>query len=301
MHFKDIPNYHTFHKIEPVNKGWSSDKKYYITTTCGEHCLLRITDIAEFSKKKEEYDLICIISKLGIPMSQPIDFGICNDGNSVFMLLSWIDGEDAESVLGALSEEEQYALGVKAGRILKRIHTLSAPATQEEWEQRFNRKIDIKIQKYLTCGIKIDGEEKILSYIEENRNLLKNRPQSIHHGDYHVGNMILSKSGKLSIIDFNRFDYGDPWEEFNRIVWCAACSKHFATGRIDGYFDNSVPYLFWQLLALYISSNTLSSIYWAILFGNREITTMLNQARDVLHWYDNMENPIPCWYIQKIF
>lgn len=29
--------------------------------------------------------------------------------------------------------------------------------------------------------------------------------------------MIISPEGKLSIIDFNRNDYGDPWEEVNRI------------------------------------------------------------------------------------
>lgn len=34
-----------------------------------------------------------------------------------------------------------------------------------------------------------------------------------------------------------------------------------------------------------ISSNTLSSIYWAITFGEKEITTMKNQARDVLSWF----------------
>jgi len=36
--------------------------------------------------------------------------------------------------------------------------------------------------------------------------------------------------------DFNRLDYGDPWEEFNRIVWCAGISKQFASGRIIRIF-----------------------------------------------------------------
>lgn len=54
---------------------------------------------------------------------------------------------------------------------------------------------------------------------------------------------------------------------------------------------------FWKLLALYISSNMLSSIPWAIPFGDGEIQTMLNQAKDVLCWHDNMQNPVPTWYI----
>ena len=29
-------------------------------------------------------------------MSQPIDFGICNNGKNVYMLLTWIEGKDLE-------------------------------------------------------------------------------------------------------------------------------------------------------------------------------------------------------------
>lgn len=292
----DIPQYNTFTTLQPINKGWSSDKKYYIETQRGEKHLLRISDISEYEKKQVEFDIVCAIAEQGIPMSQPIDFGICNDGESVYMLLSWVDGEDAEVVLPSLSPIQQYALGVKAGEILRKIHAIPAPATQEKWEPRFSSKIDRKIEGYNKCSIKIDGGEKILAYIEQNRYLLRNCSQCLHHGDYHVGNMIISELGELSVIDFNRFDYGDPWEEFNRIVWCVACSKYFATGRIDGYFGGRPPMAFWKLLALYISSNMLSSIYWAIPFGESEINTMLNQAKDILDYYDGMTNPVPKWY-----
>ena len=53
---------------------------------------------------------------------------------------------------------------------------------------------------------------------------------------------------------------------------------------------------FWKLLALYISSNTLSSIYWAIPFGESEVKTMLNQAEEVLAWYHDMTDPVPTWH-----
>ena len=53
---------------------------------------------------------------------------------------------------------------------------------------------------------------------------------------------------------------------------------------------------FWKLLALYISSNTLSSVPWAIPFGEEQIQVMVNQAKDVLSWYDDMKNPVPTWY-----
>ena len=67
---------------------------------------------------------------------------------------------------------------------------------------------------------------------------------------------------------------------------------------MDGYFGGAenVPELFWRLLALYISSNTLSSVYWAVPFGEGEIKTMTRQAADVLRWYRGMTEIVPEWY-----
>ena len=45
---KDIPNFDTFMKIEPIHKGWSGDKKYYVETKDGERLLLRISDISSY-------------------------------------------------------------------------------------------------------------------------------------------------------------------------------------------------------------------------------------------------------------
>ena len=279
---------------EPINKGWSSDKKYCVTDENGTRYLLRVSDIAQHDTKQSEFNMMKQVASFGVPMCQPIEFGTCEDG--VYSIQSWIDGEDAEQVMSGYSDTEQYVYGLEAGRILRKIHSIPAPATQEDWEIRFNRKMDYKIKKYGECPIKYENGQAFIDYINENRHLLKNRPQVYQHGDYHIGNMMIDRGGQLHVIDFNRNDYGDPWEEFNRIVWCAQKAPLFASGMVNGYFDDNVPMEFWRLLALYISSNTLSSVYWAIPFGQDEVNTMLNQAKEVLSWYDNMRNPVPTWY-----
>ena len=284
---------------EPINKGWSSDKKYCVTDENGTRYLLRVSDIAQHDTKQSEFNMMKQVASFGVPMCQPIEFGTCEDG--VYSIQSWIDGEDAEQVMSGYSDTEQYVYGLEAGRILRKIHSIPAPATQEDWEIRFNRKMDYKIQKYVECPIKYENGQAFIDYINENRHLLKNRPQVYQHGDYHIGNMMIDRGGQLHVIDFNRNDYGDPWEEFTRIVWCAQKAPLFASGMVNGYFDNNVPMEFWSLLALYISSNTLSSVYWAIPFGQDEVNTMLNQAKEVLSWYDNMRNPVPTWYFKGYY
>ncbi|WP_127576712.1 aminoglycoside phosphotransferase family protein [Paenibacillus barengoltzii] len=295
--FADIQGYETFKKIDPITKGWSSDQKYYIETVTNERWLLRIADISQYDHKKHEFEMMRRLAESGIPMSRPVDFGVCNNGQSVYSLSTWCDGEDAQAVLPKLTDTRQYHLGVTAGQILRQIHSIPAPVDQEPWESSFNRKVDRKIKQYHDCGVKMVGDEQIIAYIEANRHYLSERPQCFQHGDYHVGNMIISPEGELWIIDFNRWDYGDPWEEFNRIVWSAKVSPHFATGQIHGYFHGNPPDEFFTLLALYIGTNALSSIPWAIPFGEVEVAVMQQQARDVLTWFDGMRNPVPAWYL----
>lgn len=296
---KDMTNV-TFISKELVDKGWSGDKKYCVTSEDGTKYLFRVTPEPGGEKCREMFLLQKRVWELGISVCRPIDCGTCDEG--VYTLQSWIDGEDAEQAIPYLADSQQYALGLDAGRILKKIHTIPAPENQRDWESRFNAKMDSKIKMYLECPIKYEGGEAFIEYMNNNRRLLKNRPQSFQHGDYHIGNMMVERSGnRLVVIDFDRFDFGDPWEEFNRIVWSAQASPLFASGMVNGYFDGEVPMEFWQLLALYIASNTLSSLPWAIPFGDEEIQTMLQQGREVLEWYDNMQNVIPSWYFKGYY
>jgi aminoglycoside phosphotransferase (APT) family kinase protein len=286
--------YSTIIRKEPIHKGWSGDRKYCAQDASGKKMLLRISEIAQEDKKKRQFLRMQELAKLQIPMCLPLEFGICDEG--VYSLQSWIDGTDAEEAVSRMCPKEQCRYGQEAGAILRKLHSLPAPADAEDWEIRFNKKIDRKIAMYQSCPLRYENDEPFFRYLAENRQLLKNRPQTYQHGDYHIGNMMIDSRGQLTIIDFDRDDHGDPWEEFNRIVWCAQSAPAFASGMVDGYFPEGVPVLFWQLLALYICSNTLSSLPWAIPFGEKEIVTMRNQAAEILQWYENMTNVIPKWY-----
>lgn len=293
----DIPNSNNWISVDKIEVGWSIDNKYKVTCIDGLKYLVRLSPIKYHQIKLQQFEILSGIENKKI--SRPIECGICNSGKSSYTIFHWIEGVDAQERISELSFINQYKLGVQSGELLKEIHSLKVTGIKESWSDRYLKKIERNINNYLACGYKIDGFSKIIKYVLDNKTLLNGRKQSPQHGDYHIGNMLITPSNEIAIIDFNRFDIGDSWEEFNRITWSSSVSKYFATGQINGYFDDDVPEEFFKLLALYIGSNQLSSIPWAINYGGDELSTMMSEANKVLRNYDYYKTYIPDWYMGK--
>ena len=293
---RNIPQYNQFKKIEFIDKGWSSDQKYYIETHSGKRLLLRITDASDYERKKKEYDMIKMTASLDFEMTRPIDFGYCDEGKKVFMLLTWVNGNDAQVILPHLPKEKQYKLGVDAGQILKSIHSLKYQHEGIRWEERYLRKIDQVLKLYSECGMKVENDQQVIDFIHRHKHLVKNRNSVLQHGDFHVGNLIITPDEKIGVVDFNRCDVGCPYEEFNRMIFSVHTSKAFSVGLIDGYFGGDVKLEFFQLMALYIALNTLGSLYWAIQFGDRDVKNMQVFIKETMTYYENFTRYIPTWY-----
>ena len=297
--FSEIKGFRTWKVIQPITKGWSNDQKYYIEDSTGLNYLLRTTNISEYARKQKEFEYLQSISKLGLTASEPVDFGICADGTEVYQLLSWVEGDDAETALINYSGSEQYKYGLLGGQMLRKIHSINAPEGEVAWAKKYTEKIRIKRLKYEACPIKCNNDTKFLEFINHNLSGLEDRKQTFQHGDFHVGNLLLNNC-EIGVVDFNRMDFGDPWEEFNRIPFSQQISNPFAVGQIHGYFESNPPNEFFRLMALYIAANALFSIPWAVPFGDADVNKMLRQAQTVYEHYCGFTTTVPVWYEQMV-
>ena len=235
--FEDIKNSSDWQSVDKVSKGWSSDSKYFIKTKEGKMLLLRISDMEQYETKKKEYEIVEKYSKLGFLMSQPIDFGICNNGKNVYMLLTWIEGKDLEEVLSDLTEEQQYQLGRQAGKILKKIHSIDVDINDIPKDTKKSKKLQ-QLSRYEESHVRIDGDEIAIKYVKENIDLIWKEKPVYMHGDYHPGNLIYTDNGLIGVIDFNRWEVGDPYEEFYKLEsFGIENSIPYCIGQIDAYFD----------------------------------------------------------------
>ena len=294
--FFDIARSKDWKNTTPISKGWSSDKKYLVETADGKMQLLRISDIDAYEAKKKEYEIITKYSQLGINMSMPIEFGICNEGKNVYMLLSWVEGRDLEEVLPELSEWDQYKLGRQAGTILRKIHSIPLDSADVPATTKREKKL-VQLVRYEESNLRISGEEIAVAYVKENINSIWNKTPVYMHGDFHPGNLIYMQDGSIGVIDFNRWEVGDPYEEFYKLEsFGIEISVPYCIGQIDAYFNDNVPEDFWTANAVYVAQASLFSIKWAEKFGQADVDGMVRRARASMKNFDNFNLSVPKWY-----
>ena len=281
--------------IKPIGKGTSRDQKYIITTSEGRKFQLRLSGIDAFEHTKEVASLLKALAAKDIPAQRLIDFG-AGDGK-VYLAMEWCEGKDAEAVVPALPAQEQYDLGLHAGKILRKVHSMPVPDQHDNWADRIELLTRQRIQDYKSSGYHFDGDEVAIKYLEDNALLVRYRPQSLRHSDYHFSNIVVSEEKALTLIDWDCCGYGDPWEEFQQTAWIVAASPLFAIGQLHGYFDGDPPAEFFPILAFYMASCAIWSIPWCEANKKEYVEYMIARATDTVKWFDKFARVCPSWYI----
>ena len=280
--------------VTPLLKGWSGDQKYILENSNGQRYVLRLSDHDLYEKKKKQFELLKKIELLGLNCSRPIEFGTDADGD-VYTLLSYLEGEDGETAVAALTDDAAYRLGTQAGKCLRKLHSVDIPPQALTWWDRYLKKMPRKIAALNACEYQLPLQDKILEYYETHCEIMKDRPLVLCHGDYHLGNMIVH-NGRIGIIDFDKNGIADPFDDLKPFCWNVMVSAYFETGLINGYFDNSIPDGFWSVLKFYTAESLISQLPWSVTFGQQEIKTALRVARNQMKWYGNFELDVPTWY-----
>ena len=254
---------------EFIQKGYSEEMKYKVKAD--KNYFLKISPLFFTKKKDLEVKYISALEKeIKFPKLVEMKF----ETNSILSLYEWIDGVDIRDYASKLTGEELYQYGMEAGAFLKKIHSISIEEPSVNWQEYYIHKSKKYIHSFRKLNENFAEIETFIDFIQSHQSLLKDRPISLCHGDYHVGNMMIElETKKLVIIDFGSLEIGDPMEEFNRI-----------------------PNKFWKLMAYYMACDVVGSIPWAINFGDNQLEIMLKRAKLVLDWFDDFKRVIPKFY-----
>lgn len=283
--------------IDQIDKGYSRDEKWVMTTVSGEKYVLRFTEQDQYDKIKTQFELLSELRRHGVQCADPVNIGVLEAKQQVYYILSFIEGHEAKEIMSQLTEEKQYALGVSAGQDLRNMHKYPAPSHIEPWEDRVIKKHHRYLTAYRESGITLEGDEKVAQFIAKHIDIVKGRPNQFQHDDFHLGNIIVNDNKYAGVIDFNNFDWGDPIHDFYKVaLFSRETSEAFSAGQINGYFDGNIPDDFWLLYSVYVAMSIFSSIMWVIKFDQGQMDEMIERLENVLkdhHYFDQIE---PQWY-----
>ena len=291
----DISDYKNWLDIEPIEIGLSGENKYHITRNNGTELILRTSGIENYKRHCDSAMFSQYIhDRLGLNMNLPIEVAACCHDTLAYTLYTWVDGLDADSKILNLHTPEQARFGEKAGALLRKIHSVKAPDNVLAWDEYFCKRLDEIIGRYHVIRVHFKGDEETIQFIESNRGLLRNRPQTALHGDFRSGNLVIMNYDEYGVIDFGRWCWGDPYMDFQCVR--RSCSAPFSRGQINGYFEGDIPGDFFALMALYTAADTLRRICEAHYCGSEALDEAIHSAEKTVREYNRFEGLVPTWY-----
>ena len=132
----------------------------------------------------------------------------------------------------------------------------------------------MQLARYEESDVRISCDEIAIAYVKDNINSIWNKTPVYMHGDFHPGNLIYMPDGNIGVIDFNRWEVGDPYEEFYKLEsFGVEISVPYCIGQIDSYFNDDVPEDFW--------------------------TANVRRARNSMTNFNDFKNTVPKWYSDR--
>lgn len=271
---------YAFIDVVPIHKGMSSDQKYRVTLDDGRKCLLRLSSVDQFERKQAEYIMMRAAFENGIRVSTPYAFDVI-DNETVYQLTEWLNGHDLETLIATYGATENYALGVKAAELLKKIHAIPVPITTTPWKERFYQKLLMRLEQ--AQRVVPNAKLTVLSkYIIDHIDFLSDCTQCFNHGDFNPENLILLENSDLAAVDFNSYDsgYGEPIFETTTILLDDGINADFRHGFESSYFSGYANDSYKPLLNYYRTYDLLARLCEA--WDDNSKAQLLNQIERLI-------------------
>lgn len=160
-------------------------------------------------------------ARVGVPVPGVVDAG--DDGGALERSYLVMDRVEGETIPRRLLRDERFSdvrprLVTELGAVLARLHSVPLdllPGVDPAGEPLTRLRTD-----YLGAGPPPPGLALGLRWLEENRP--EPGPESLVHGDYRLGNLMIGPEGLAAVLDWELVHIGDPVEDLGWLcakVW----------------------------------------------------------------------------------
>ncbi|MGG1369546.1 aminoglycoside phosphotransferase family protein [Priestia megaterium] len=292
-----IPELTGYTKIHSINKGFSKDEKWRVGLPNDLKYFVRVSEICHAKHKKVAFNYMKKFKSLGVPVSSTVCSIDLEEESKYIEITEFTEGTDDEEILPTLSSQEQFEIGIQAGEALKIIHSVQNKSPEENWDSYQIKKYNDYLEEFEKLEVKYFSLAPVIQYIDSHIHLLRNRPVHFLHDDFHPANIMVHPKKLQAVLDFDRYEWGDPIHDFHKIaLFTRNISVPFAIGQIQGYFKGNPPSHFWALYTTYVAMVFVSDIVWSIKNTPNHIDKMVQRLNTVLDDHQNFADSIPVWY-----
>lgn len=278
---------------EEITSGFSMTQKYLLTTHEKQY-ILKIYPLATFERIQQQRSFLSQHQKNHVHCQLPIFYDTLEQW--CYTISEYLAGKSLDRLLPCLSQEKQYELGMQAGQELQKIHLLACPNLHFNWYQARLRKYQQKKEQCAKLGLNFHQKTAIETFIDKHFHLLKESTVCFQHDDFHPQNLLYDNQ-KIIMLDFDSFDWGDPWEEFFKLPkYTVSVSQAFANGQLMGYFERNIPQNFWKKYHLFVALNCHASQIGGYQSGN--LASVQLQTKKIIQTHSFSNQP-PQWLQQK--
>jgi len=290
-----INNFKDYSIVEMVASGASSVEKYKLIKN-NKYYLLRLFDIRFMSSRYIALENMELLSKNNINVPKVYDKGIFNDKKG-YALIEWVDGISLEDKLLTVDDEINY--GKISAIELRKMHSIKTSFQQSEYENLL-RKFQRKIEKLNSLNLSISDLDILKKYVEYNIDIFKeNNTNSIIHGDFHPGNLVVNNNNNITFIDMDVCKISHPWHDLSSNA-CNMEYPNFYSSVITNYFDEHIPDDFWKVYNVFGCYYVLDYILYSLRTNGKTIDDGNKKLIEFLNYTNGLRNEIPSWYNKKI-
>lgn len=200
--------------------GGHSNLTYAITDARGQRWVLRRPPLGHVLESAHdvarEHRIISALADTDVPVA--LTYGVCEDrsvNDAPFYIMKFVDGavlHDADAV-SAVPEADRRALGFEVIDVLARLHAIDPDDVGLGQLGRKEAYLERQLKRWTKQWE--NSKTRDIPAMEESCRLLTERmPEqigaSIVHGDYRLGNMLVSGPRITAVLDWELCTLGDP-------------------------------------------------------------------------------------------
>ncbi len=262
--------------------GGHSNLTYRVEDASGRRLVLRRPPLGHVLESAHdmgrEHKIIAALAGSTVPVAPAL--GLCLDtevNDAPFYVMEFVDGTvlSSASVAAELPADEREAIGHHVIEVLCNLHTLDVDAVGLGDLGRREAYLDRQLKRW-TKQWENSKTDEIPEMEEATRLLAEQKPEqvgfAIVHGDYRLGNMIVSGGRVQAVLDWELCTLGDPLADVGYLL-----NSWLGPDEVDGDTTDMAP----TVAGGFVSRDVLIAAYAA---GTGRDLSAIDYYRAFSHW-----------------